>query len=410
MRLLAQKRNRSAFTLIELIVVMAIILVIAALGIGAAAKGLGWVKQRNTETTMSKVLDRIIKKRLGLIYKEARDWPTPTQILSQANGDATRAEVLKILYLYKWSFPQTYSESFYNIQESILIDSSTFPNGYPNAVAIYQKLLSRAPAGITPQQFIMAPANVTDMAKVIPVQTSACLLAAYQQFGSKDEFAPAELSQPSAAQIDVPPQPALPNGAVSSNDLLVDAWGTPFFFLRHGNYWDNLGQRGPPIWTFAPFMPFQMGLVPPNPPTPVVPPVPAVLEPNNGQPNNGPHYYDILVNTRAFTAYKSTWNTDPFDPNGTLRESNAWRTFVWINGTPWMTGAWLAPASGTHNEDYFVSNFGYRPQPSNLNGRNRWPQEYTPLVIISAGGDKLFNTWNDNLDSYRLQVNLSGTQ
>lgn len=403
MRLLTQKKLRSAFTLIELIVVMAIILVIAALGIGAAARGLGWIKQRTTEATMTKVLDRIVRQRIEGIYKEARNWPTvndriavPSVLLDQAGGDAKRVGVLKVLYLYKWSFPQTYSEAFFNYQESLALFDNV--NGYGPARAIYQRLFSRAPTGITPAQFIMSPATAADMAKVIPVQSAACLLAVFEQFGSKDELTPAELSQPSPTQVDIPPQATLPSGAATSNNLLVDAWGTPFFFMRHGNYWDNLGRRGPPIWTFGPLPPFQMGLV--NPP---IAPAVAVLEPNNGQ-----HYFDILM-TRAFAAYQSRWNTDPFDQDGILRNSSAWRTVFANNGT-WMTGAWLGPPAGMQNENYFVSNFGYRPQPSNLTGANRWPQEYAPFVIISAGGDKLFNTWDDNLDSYRLQVNLSGTQ
>ena len=72
--------KRLAYTLTELLVVMALLVVLASLGVGAASKGYGWVKQRNTETTMTKVLERIVQRRVNDIYKEARDWDTPAAI------------------------------------------------------------------------------------------------------------------------------------------------------------------------------------------------------------------------------------------------------------------------------------------------------------------------------------------
>src|SRR5262245_48603456 len=100
-----QTHKRAAFTLTELLVVMALIVVLGALGIGAASKGYGWVKQRATENTMTKVAQRF-QRRIERIFKEVDDWPWATEavIFQQAAGSMERARVLKVLYLYKWSF------------------------------------------------------------------------------------------------------------------------------------------------------------------------------------------------------------------------------------------------------------------------------------------------------------------
>src|SRR5215212_995282 len=94
--------RQAAFTLTELLVVIALIVVLGAIGLGAASKGYGWVKQRATETTMTKVIERIVNRRITDIYKEAKEWDSTKFLYNEAAGDPRRAEVLKVLYLYKW--------------------------------------------------------------------------------------------------------------------------------------------------------------------------------------------------------------------------------------------------------------------------------------------------------------------
>ncbi|MFT3879087.1 MAG: prepilin-type N-terminal cleavage/methylation domain-containing protein [Gemmatales bacterium] len=410
---LSQKHQRHAFTLVELLVVITIIIVILALTIGAIGKSFNWVKQKNTEQTMTRVVERMVQRRLTQIYKDAKEWETPVALYRQAHGDGRRAEALKVLYLYKWSFPETYSEAYYNILESQALYDAT--NGYPAARGIYLRLRSTVPTVMTDLQFTACP-TAADMSRILQRQNSACLLAAFQSMNasSMDEFTNTEVTISSA--IDIPPQAVvladgtnLANGYASQNPTLTDAWGTPFFFLRHGNTWDNFGSPRAAINRDY----FWMGLR-----SPTVCPAAAVL---------GTSYYDILVNNadplqalynkgRAFQTFTSRWNSDPFDPEGAFRNSEAWRAQFPSGGVTWLTGVHLCPAApGTpQHQDFFRSNFGYRPQPSNLNGPgsppDRWAQEYAPFVLISAGGDKLFTTWEDNLDSYRLKINLSGQQ
>lgn len=413
---LSQKTNRSAFTLVELLVVMTIIIVILALTIGAIGKSFGWVKQKNTEQTMTRVVERMVQRRMTQIYKEAQEWETPAALYRQAHGDSRRADALKIQYLYKWSFPETYSEAYYNVIESQALYDAT--NGYPAARGIYLRLRSTVPASMTDLQFTACP-SAADMSRILQKQNSACLLAAFQSTNSSstDEFTNTEVTISTA--IDIPPQAVvladgtnLATGYATQNQILTDAWGTPFFFLRHGNMWDNIGRVRSAINRAY----FWMGLR-----SPTVCPAAAVL---------GDNYYDTLANCvdplstqlnkgRAFLAFTNRWNTDPLDPEGSFRNSEAWRAQTPSGGVTWLTGVHLSPPSPSaagswQHQDYFRSNFGYRPQPSNLNSPgnppDRWAQEYAPFVIISAGGDKLFTTWDDNLDSYRLKINLSGQQ
>jgi prepilin-type N-terminal cleavage/methylation domain-containing protein len=390
--------KRSAFTLTELLVVIALIVVLGALGMGAATKGWGWMKQRSTETTMTKVIERIVHRRINDIRKHAQEWDsTPPIIYNQAGGNAQRAETLKLLYLYKWSFPQTYAEAWYNLQESKVLYDQT---GYVNALTTWNWLSATIPAGVTRAQFIATPA-ANEMSRAMQYQASACLLASLgtTRASSIDELGTHEFEIMDEASGKYDLSNALPAGSrASGNRYLVDAWGTPLFFLRHGNFWDNLGARAS-----LNRQPFWCGLV--NPP---VAPIPAVL-------GNG--YYDILVNGRAGQAFTSTWNRDPFDHEGVLRNTDAWRRIQiaandplpWLNSganPPYRT-THLAPPGGREHADYFRSNMGYWPQ----DGLNPlWPQEFAPLVIISAGGDRLFTTWDDNLDSYRLKISVSGQQ
>jgi prepilin-type N-terminal cleavage/methylation domain-containing protein len=413
-----KRQIRKAFTLVELIIVITIIVVIASLTIGAIGKSFTWIRQKNTEQTMTKALERVVQRRIRELYREAKEWETPLIIYEQAAGSPERAEVLKVLYLYKWQFPQTYSEAFFNILESQALYDAT--NGHPIARSLYQRIKSKCPSGLTDAQIIATPATA-DMSRVLQLQMSVCLACAFEtsRGSSLDEFTKDEITTLGVNQQDIPPQASLPTGAVSSNRVLTDGWGTPLIFLRHGNFWDDEGARAA-VAVGSRRAPFWLGIV--NPP---VTPLVSLL-------GNG--YFDVLMN-RAQGSFASLWNSDPFDPTGLLRDTNGWKSLI-ITGTPAATPTtWLAPSNyaanpvllnyqppnlcqptsgsgftSTQHQDYFRSNFGYRPSNNPTGGVFPWQQEYAPFVIISAGGDKLFTTWEDNLDSYRLKINVSGQQ
>lgn len=427
MRTTLRKSRRSAFTLIELLVVMTIIVVLGALTIGAVSKSFGWIKQKNTEQAMTKIILRL-QRVVDRLYKEADDWPAATEarILDEANGSFERARIIKVLYLYKWNFPNTYAEAFHNVQESrILYDTN---NGYPMARAILGKLRANYSAIPDPFSPLIAPtvawtfatpATPADYALDIPWQSSACMMASFTLAnGSPDEFSSNEV-----VVTDLPvgifnPDPAI--NRIDKKDLnpkLVDAWGTPFMFLRHGNFaysQQRLGTAIPgapqPAWTLGIARP---AAIPPN----QFAPIEWILNPAANQPpgaatGNLTCYTFLQLQRRANTAYPSLMGRDPFDPTGLLKGiSNQWRTAGATAGD-WLNLPWLAVATATSHGNWFRSQFGYSPEPVDqvINGVTIGNQAFTPMVIISAGGDRLFNQWDDNLDSYRLQINTGGQQ
>jgi prepilin-type N-terminal cleavage/methylation domain-containing protein len=458
MRLTARK-PRSAFTLIELIVVMAIIAVIATLTIGAIGKSFNWIKQKNTEQTMSKVMTRF-QRLIDKLYKEADDWPTNTEsfIFDQANGNVERARVIKVLYLLKWNFPNSYAEAYHNVQESRqlydnrllnpanLADPANFP-GYPTARALLMRLRKNNSTIPDPYllPFLPAPyANVNGptvpvyspwaagtpalntMATVLPRQSSACMLAAYMCLGgSADDFPSNEV--------------VVDASTGDSNPYLIDGWETPLMFLRHGNFAHSRHRVGGggvqrPAWTVGMVRPAGLGV---NDFAPLeyvlnqstnLPPADGNI--TSGWDTGSQYYlkaYFAQLQRRANSAYINLSSRDPLDPTSLLKSNLNWRVSAG-SSTPalsypvgtanWLRpnfATWLAPNADNQHGIWFRTTFGYMPELADQNygspsSANIFNQAYTPMVIISAGGDKLFNQWDDNLDSYRLQINVSGQQ
>ena len=437
-------RKRQAFTLIELLVVITILVIIAALTIGAVSKSFGWIKQKNTEQTMTRIALRL-QRVIDRLYKEADDWPAATEgfIMNQANGSFERARIIKVMYLYKWNFPNSYAEAYHNVQESrqyydnrlinpsVLSDPSNYP-GYPQARAILNKLRANNPSIPDPflQPYVPLPHIVVPvyspwaggtpapaaMASELPRQSSACMLAAYYMAnGSPDDFTSDELRTDNVGDL---------------NPYIVDGWGTPLFFLRHGNFAFSRNRFGGggvqrPAWTVGMVRPAAINVLD-------FAPLEYVLNQAANQPgaandgditsgtNTAPQYfrggYYINLQNRANTAFASLNGRDPFDPTSLLRNNNNWRTSGASAGD-WFNPAqatWLAPNADNQHGLWFRTTFGYNPDAvtpaSVINGFTIQKMAYTPLIILSAGGDKLFHTWGDNLDSYRLQINVSGTQ
>lgn len=449
MRYQLKQIRRSGFTLIELIVVISIIVIIASLTLGAITKSFSWVKQKNTEQTMTKVFNRL-QRVIDRLYKEADDWPSATEsfIMDQANGSFERARIIKVLYLYKWNFPNSYAEAYHNVQESRqLYDNNQAGNypGYPPARALLSKL--RIGASFIPDPyalpFLPAPyANTAGptvpvyspwvagtptaaaMSTVLPKQSSACLLAAYATAnGAADDFTNNEV--------------VIDSGTTDVNPYLTDAWGTPLLFLRHGNFAFSRHRFGGggvprPAWTMGmvrntgnqlDFAPLELVLNKPD-----------NLPSSDGDITSGTNTasqyylggYYIQLQNRANVAFPSLNGTDPFDPTLLIRNNNNWRTAAGssnpsstysVGVSNWMNptyAPWLAVNADNQHGLWFRTTFGYSPDPATptsvINGFTIQKMAYTPMVILSAGGDKLFSQWDDNLDSYRLQINVSGQQ
>src|SRR4051794_24089068 len=101
------RTRRSGFTIVELLIVITIIIVLAALSLGAIARGYNWGMGRNTDTLIQKAAQRF-DRRYEQLKNEARAWEVPPTILGLAGGDQRRAKVLQLKLLVKWSFPTSY--------------------------------------------------------------------------------------------------------------------------------------------------------------------------------------------------------------------------------------------------------------------------------------------------------------
>lgn len=343
-------RSRSGFTIIELLIVLGILMTMMVLGVGAALRSYSYVQTRNTEITQRKIQDRF-QRRYQQVYSEAKAWEANAQFIGLGYGNTRRSLALKTKFIYKWSFPMSYAEAEANVVES---QTYGFAGGlgHPLAIAIRNRLRQRrniANAINTP----LIPTTTT-----AAEQNAACLTAIYELTFATfiDELTTTEI--------------VVQQNSPDLNPRPVDSWGSPMVFVRYG----NMDTR---------FHPALMALFGPRFDLP-------------GLPSGTYGEYHPQLVQRALLAFPNSQGTDPDDPDNLL--SLGWRTqsgLYWL--PPATTNANGFPSGFTQTFMYFM--------PSSGN-----PRIYAPFVIISAGRDRDFATWEDNIDSYRLQQAVAGQQ
>jgi prepilin-type N-terminal cleavage/methylation domain-containing protein len=202
---------RSAFSLVELLVVMFIVLVLLSLSIGALVKGIDWMKTSTTEQTMTKVYTRM-EHQLGRIQQESKNWDTPPVVLTLAAGHPKRARVIQHKFLTKWSFPMNFAEVQQNYLDSLAIMN---PGGrYPPAARFHQTLLNK-----DPNYWSVTPAQVP-----LDIQSAVCLLMSFEAFGSRDELSGNELGTHTYARAS--------DGATVTLQYVQDGWYGPVLLFR----------------------------------------------------------------------------------------------------------------------------------------------------------------------------------
>ena len=341
---------RPGFTIIELLIVLGIMMVLMVLGVGAALKSYAYVQTRNTEITERKLLDRF-QRRNEQIYGEAKAWEADARFIGLGGGNTRRSLALKVKFLYKWSFPMNYTEAETNVTES---QNYGFAGGlgHPLAVAIRNRLRQRrniANAIATP----LIPTSTT-----IAEQNAACLGVIYElTFATFIDELTSEEVQVQQTSTDLNPRP-------------VDAWGTPLFFVRYGHL----------DCTLHPELLALFG------PRTDIAGLPAATY--------GQYHHELVQ--RARLAFINNQGTDPDDPENLL--PLGWRTQA---GTYWLPPA---PSNANGITSGFTQTFHYFMPASGS------PRIFAPFAIISAGRDRNFATWDDNIDSYRLQHAVAGQQ
>ncbi len=203
------KIRRGAFTLIELMIVITIIIALMALTASAIFKVLGSQQNANTQS----FLDRA-QSQLGRAWSKVKDQaynePIPTNVAiwiqsNLAGSDANATKRTRVIYVklkMRQAFPMSFNEAL----------NVGVPSGYPlQPLPAYVTYLNNL--GIT--QSTTASANI---------ESSACFLMALQRAASGAGINPSDLTSGGATG-----NFTTTNGSIP---YLTDAWGRPIFFTR----------------------------------------------------------------------------------------------------------------------------------------------------------------------------------
>jgi prepilin-type N-terminal cleavage/methylation domain-containing protein len=158
--------RRGAFTLVEVLVVIAIIVLLVSLTVGATIYYMSTAQETHAQTTLKKLDTGLLQQWKAVIDTAQDEWRAATTaslqgnsrsaVIAAAGGDATKAQQLWILLRLQQEFPTTYKEA----QNPTTISGITVP-----AKAAYVKAL---------------PNNAGSAANLAtgPEESSACLLVA----------------------------------------------------------------------------------------------------------------------------------------------------------------------------------------------------------------------------------------
>ncbi len=199
-------RGRSAFTLIELLIVIAIIAILAGLGAWGVFAMIGTQQRRNTETTI-RVVNKLLQDRWTTVIAEARKEAPSPAVVNLAGADPTgeRAKVIWIKVRLAEAFPVGYAEVSATNTTSI-VNAYIPANRRKPHFAKYQQLIgSVQPGGAG--------------------ESSACLLMAVKAL------------TPGGVAIDDQLKFAVKDTDGDTLAELVDGWGTPLAFFRFP--WNN---------------------------------------------------------------------------------------------------------------------------------------------------------------------------
>lgn len=220
--------RRAAFTLIELMVVITIIIALAALTASAVLKFIEVQQTTNTNSTLDRVqsqLGRAWSKVKDQAKKEATNSITPA-IAALAGSDANAPERAKIIYIklkMRQAFPMNFAEAL-NVQyQNPELAGWGLPTVVPGFPVSPLPPLPGYVAYLNSLGFTAAVVSAQPYPQ--PYESSACLLMALQRGVSGAGIDPADLTTGGAAGTITTPS----GGTLT---YLNDAWGRPMFFSR----------------------------------------------------------------------------------------------------------------------------------------------------------------------------------
>jgi prepilin-type N-terminal cleavage/methylation domain-containing protein len=213
--------RRGGFTLLELLVVLAIITLLVALTAGAVLRYTGTQQGSNTNTTLSK-LTLFSRRQWNTLSEQAfRESIPSTAAISYvqqiAGTDPARMQVVWVKLRQRQAYPRSFDEAL-NVGASALPTlGGVSPPGELNPLATYSTYLNGL--GITGSNANMAA-----------YESSACLLMALQRTVGGGGLNPDDLGV--GAVRDFPAYSTAGTTTGSNVKALVDGWGSPLAFFR----------------------------------------------------------------------------------------------------------------------------------------------------------------------------------
>src|SRR5215831_7627278 len=103
---------RQAFTLMEMLIVVAIIALIVSLTLAAVMSITRGQEEKATERTITRLNDAITTQ-IRTVIQDANEKPIPQSVINLAGGNMQRAKVIWIKLKLKQNFPMTYREALF---------------------------------------------------------------------------------------------------------------------------------------------------------------------------------------------------------------------------------------------------------------------------------------------------------
>jgi len=228
--------GRAAFSMVELMVVIAIVGILATITTSAAIAILGQQKSTNTETVI-KTISSALDQRWRAVVNQARTETIPstilTKLLAMAGQNDRRARIIWIKLRLKQEFPMNFTEA----SDPWSLPSSPPTTNYyslPTA-STYALQLSDIPSGFTYSKFKndLTQAGVSSTSfssdpKTWPFESAALLILALRKGASGNPF-----DEEKMAANYVQTASGVPKVAQGVNlKVLLDAWGQPLVFYR----------------------------------------------------------------------------------------------------------------------------------------------------------------------------------
>jgi prepilin-type N-terminal cleavage/methylation domain-containing protein len=108
------QRRRPGFTVVELLVVVSIIAVLAALGAGAYIRLAANARKKFTEDTIARLASQL-QTQVAAVADRANTEPVPPAVLAAAGNDPVRARAIYVKMRLKQEFPQSFAEASYGV-------------------------------------------------------------------------------------------------------------------------------------------------------------------------------------------------------------------------------------------------------------------------------------------------------